>query len=178
MRPETLAAGLFVVLMSSTAAAQHTTGQPGQFVGDNAGKPSSCQTSDEADQGFGDIAETVFTGRGSSLVYCVGGVTANVHHLGYVLANVRVRVDFRTAVRNQDLKATLLSINNGQGIPSGTDDAVVDVNSNDDCGGANDPRITSTTDFAREVILVVNTFDPEDGVCYDYKVVRTPINPF
>ena len=76
------------------------------------------------------------------------------------MANVRVRVDFRTGGRSQDLKATLVSINQGQGISSGTDPAQVDVNSNDDCGGANDPRIISKLNFARQIILVVNTFDP------------------
>ena len=119
-----------------------------------------------------------FLGAAQSLVHCVGGVAANVHNLGYVAANVKVRVDFRTALRTQDLKASLVSINNGQGISFGTDDAQIDVNSNDDCGGANDPRIISKLDFARQVILVVNTFSPNEGVCYDFKVVRTPVNPF
>ena len=40
------------------------------------------------------------------------------------------------------------------------------------------PRIISQVDFARQVILVVNTFLPEAGVCYDFKVIRTPVNPF
>ena len=89
------------------------------------------------------------------------------HHglLGWVPANVQVRVDMRTAVRSQDLKASLVSINNRQGISSGTTAAEFDVNSNDDCGGANDPRITSKLDFPRQIILVVNTFDPNEGVC-------------
>ena len=175
MRRETLAAGLFVVLISPTAAAQHTTDRPGQIAGDDV-EASSC--SDKAEVNFGDVIQPVFSGRGSSLVHCVAGPAANVHNLGYVLANVRVRVDFRTAIRSQDLKATLVSINQRQGIPSGTDPAQIDVNSNDDCGGANDPRITSKVDFARQVILVVNTFRPEEGVCYDFKVVRDPRNPF
>lgn len=178
MRLEILAAVLLVVLISPAAAAQQTTDRPGQVVDDNAQALSSCQGADQDGKTFGDVTETLFTGRGSSLVHCVGGPAANVHNLGYVLANVLVRVDFRTAQRAQDLKASLVSINNGQGIPSGTDDAQIDVNSNDDCGGANDPRIISRTDFARQVILVVNTFSPADGVCYDFKVVRTPPNPF
>ncbi len=178
MKPGTLAAGLLVVLISPPAAAQHTTDRPGQIVGADIQTLSSCQASDRPGQIVDDDIQTLFSGRGSSLVHCVGGPAANVHNLGYVLANVNVRVDFRTALRAQDLKASLVSINNGQGISSGTDDAQIDVNSNDDCGGANDPRIISKLDFARQIILVVNSFRPDEGVCYDFKVVRTPANPF
>ena len=172
LKLEALAAGLLVVLISPTAAAQNTTG------GDGVQTISSCQEKVQPELAFGDRTESVFTGRGSSLAHCVGGPAANVHNLGWVPANVQVRVDFRTAVRPQDLKASLVSINNRQGISSGTEDAQINVNSNDDCGGANDPRIISRLDFPRQVILVVNTFLPEEGVCYDFKVIRTPINPF
>ena len=79
MRLETLAAGLLVVLISPTAAAQQTTDRPGQIAGDDVEALSSC--SDQPELNFGDVIQPVFSGRGSSLVHCVGGPAANVHNL-------------------------------------------------------------------------------------------------
>ena len=89
MRLETLAAGLLLLLISPPAAAQQTADRPGHIVGDDS-QALSCQASDPPGQTVTDDIQPLFSGRGSSLVHCVGGPAANVHNLGFVMANVQV----------------------------------------------------------------------------------------